>query len=127
MKQIEYTEKQKIVLEVLEQVDKEFKPDKFAMGFQRQEYFDKINRIKLFFDIREKYLTLREYISKKSCGAYHYFIFDIDNIGFKTTSVDKFEQYHNPKLLDKYYVVSDQTGELIGNIHNHHLELVKKG
>ena len=121
MKQIKYTEKQKIVLEVLEQVDKEFK-SKYNYRFENQEHFEKINRIKKFFGIKEKYLTLREHINEHSCGAYHSFIFEINGIRFKTMDVSEFKRYYNPELLDKYFVINDKAESNGGNCENYHCE-----
>ena len=131
MKQIEYSEKQKIVLEVLEQVDNWFKPADFASGYEKENYFSKITSIKSYFGIKEKYLTLREYINKISCGAYHTFIFSIGSIHFETMDVVEFEHYHNPNLLDKYFVISDNRKSYGCNCENYHcehyLELAEKG
>lgn len=65
----------------------------------------------------EKYPTLRTYINEHSRGSYHRFYFILIN-GIKVdgiSSVDDFERYYNPKLLDEYYVTSDETKEFGSN------------
>ena len=131
MKQIEYTEKQLIVLEVLKEVDKLFKPSDIEYDFIKAEYFAKIQKIKKTFGIQEKYLTLRQYINKKGCGAYHRFYFSIKGLNVSNIcDVDDFEQLYNPSLLDQYYVLKDTTKEFGSNCENyccdHYLELVEK-
>lgn len=130
MKQIEYTEKQLLVLEILDEVEKLFKPDKNAYDFQRREYFQKINQLKDHYGIKEKYLTLREYLKKHSCGAYHNFIFKIEGIDVDVMGIEQFERYYNSSLLDKYFVLKDNRKEFGSNCENynceHYLELVKK-
>lgn len=130
MKQIEYTEKQLVVLEVLKEVDKLFKPSDYY-DFKKAEYFSKIQKIKKIFGIQEKFLTLRQYINKNSCGAYHSFYFSIK--GLKVSNicdVDDFERLYNSSLLDQFYVLKDTTKEFGSNCENycceHYLELVLK-
>ena len=73
---------------------------------------DIIDKIEIQYDIKPKYLTLREYLKKYSCGAYHNFIFDINydgqSIKVNVISIDDFLRYFNVKILDIYYVVKDE-------------------
>ena len=130
MKQIEYTEKQKIVLEVLDEVEKLFKPStrEVCYDIKLQEYFNKIQKIKNIYDIKEKYETLREFIDKREDGAYHKFIFEIYNVKMHCTSVSDFASIYNVNLLNKYYVLKD-TAESSGHdctnyTCEHNLEIV---
>lgn len=129
MKQIEYTEKQLLVLEVLKEVDKLFKPSDYY-DFEKADYFAKIQKIKKAFGIQEKYLTLRQYLNKKGNG-YARFFFSIKGLEVSNVcDVDDFEQLYNSSLLDQYYVLKDTTKEFGSNCENyccqHHLELVEK-
>lgn len=130
MKQIEYTEKQLLVLEILEKIDKVMKPRENAYDFEKLQYFNKISEIKKAYGIVEKYQTLREFIDKNSCGAYHHFNFTIDNLKIRVCDVHDFERLYNSSLLDKYYVLFDKTETYGSNCENydceHNLELVIK-
>jgi len=131
MKQIKYTEKQLLVLEILEQFDKCFKPKDNAYDFQKREYFEKVQEIKKIYGIEEKYLTIREYMNKHSCGAYHRFYFKIDGLQVSNIcDVSDFERFYNANLLDKYYVLKDRRQEFGSNCENycceHYLEIVAK-
>lgn len=131
MKQITYNEKQKLVLEILNYVEQEFKPKNTAYDFERTEYFNKIQKIKNIYGIKPEYQTLREFINSHSSGAYHKFIFTIKNtIKVDVTSVSDYEMYYNPKFLDEYYVFNETSKSYGSNCCNygceHYLELVEK-
>ena len=72
---------------------------------------DIIDKIEIQYEIKPKYLTLREYLEKNSCGAYHSFIFDIkydsQSIKVNVVSTKEFSRYFNESFLDIYYVVKD--------------------
>ena len=129
MKQIEYTEKQKIVLEVINDFAKEFQAD-YNYDFQRKNWHSRISKIKEKYGIKDQFLTLREYLSKHSSGAYHHFIFKIYPLRIDTIGVQEFERYYNPKLLDEYFVINDRTTDNNGNCETyqatHYLEIVEK-
>lgn len=129
MKQVKYTEKQLLVLEVLGEIDKFFKY-KMSYDFQKKYYFESINKIKAKYGIKERYQTLREYISNCECGAYHNFIFDIGGKKINVIGVYDFERFYNSKLLDKYYVLKDNAKDNGGNCENykceHYLDIVEK-
>ena len=130
MKQIEYTEKQLLVLEILEKVEKFFNPTDNAYDFQKEEYRKNIKQIKDFYGIKEKHLTLREYIKKIECGVYHEFKFRIKGHVMCVCNVAEFESVYNAALLDAYYVINDDrkngynTGAYSTCIHE--LQLVPK-
>ena len=131
MKQVEYTEKQKIVLEVLNEFEKRFYKDYNDFDFRMRKWHSGIEEIKKKYGITEKYLTLREYLNKHACGAYHDFHFKIDgNISVKVCGASDFERIYNPKILDGYYVVKDETESFGSNCENyscrHHLTLTPK-
>ena len=129
MKQVEYTEKQLLVLEVLDEVNKFFRY-KMSYDFQRKYYFESNNQIKAKYGIKEKYQTLREHISNCECGAYHNFIFNIDGKEINVIGIYDFEKLYNPKLLDKYYVFNDDAKDNGGDCTNykceHYLDIVEK-
>jgi hypothetical protein len=84
---------------------------------------DIIDKIEIQYDIKPQYPTLREYLKKHSCGAYHTFIFEID-INFTPTKVSviddaDFEHYYNPRFLGMYYVVNDEKKSNGGNCENY--------
>ena len=130
MKQIEYTEKQKLVLEILAKVDEVFKPDRFTYSFEKDDYFYKIKKLKEIYGIKELYKTLREYIKEKSYGSYHRFIFDLNGTPVQVCGVYDFENTFNSKWLDKFYVIKDTQKSFGSNCENyqcnHYLELVRK-
>lgn len=109
MKNIEYTEKQKIAIEVADKFKEALKHfscnilnpiptlTKVIDDILKDEYGVK----------REKYLTLREHLEKYSSGAHVHFKFVIGNgINVDVIDVKDFERYYNTRILDMYYVVS---------------------
>jgi len=78
-----------------------------------------------------KYPTLREYLNQHESGAYHTFVFIMpyynDRISVKVDGVWDFEKIYQPKLLDMFYVISDNATDNGGNCENynctHKLEL----
>ena len=130
MKQIEYNEKQKIVLEVINDFIEKFH-DEYRYSRDISKFHKRINEIKSKYGIIDKYKTLREYISENECGAYHEFQFKIDDcVSVKTRGIDEFENIYNKKWLDMYYVLNDKSSDNDGNCENylcvHVLEIVLK-
>lgn len=131
MKQIEYSDKQKLVLEILDEFTELFYEDYNDYDFKRKDWHDRIESIKKKYGIVDKYLTLRKYLATHSSGAYHRFSFKIDGITvFNVTGITEFERYYNSELLDKYYVVKDEKQSFGSNCENyqceHYLSLVLK-
>lgn len=89
--------------DLVELILKRFEPIK------NNQVQETIKALKKEFDIKEKLPTLREYMDKHSCGAYHRFIFKLPHIG-DVCVMDNFDFkcYYNPTFLDKYYVVFDR-------------------
>lgn len=106
MKQTEYTSEQELVLGVLKKLENEIYTD-YHVSFSKNELRKKIDKVKESYGIKEKHLTLREYLAKHSCGAYNTFTFRIDTLSIKVCNVIDFEKYYISSLLDKYYVVSE--------------------
>lgn len=105
MKQINYTKEQELVLEILKPLEDIAHGDPYnSVATQLQQV---IKDIRAKYKLQEKYLTLREYLKKYSCGAYHHFIFKISSINIDVIGIDEFERYYNGKLLDKYFVIRD--------------------
>ena len=109
MKNIEYTEKQKIAIEDADKFKEALK------HFSRNILNPIPTLTKVIDDIlkdeygveREKYLTLREHLEKYSSGAHIHFKFVIGNgINVDVIDVKDFERYYNTRILDMYYVVS---------------------
>lgn len=79
----------------------------------------------------DKYQTLREYLKQNEAGAYHTFEFIIpyynDKIPVSVNGVWDFENIYQSKLLDMFYVMSDNRTDNGGNCENynctHKLEL----
>lgn len=111
MKQTEYTEKQKLVIEIVDKFfslfgfDNLYEHDKKKLIGIKQKMYDE-------YGIKNKHLTLREYLRKHSAGAYHSFNFEINNGHIPVRGilgVSEFEAIYNPTWLDKYYVIGDMT------------------
>lgn len=117
MKQIEYTEKQKEILKILKPFEEFYKENKYFNGMDKLG--KKIKDTKEKYGIKEQYQTLREYLKKHSCGAYHQFIFEIDKIKIDVLDDHDFERMFNTKLLDKYFVVNDRTEDNGGDCTNY--------
>ena len=71
-----------------------------------------------------KYQTLREYIKRNESGAYHTFVFIMpyynDRISVKVDGIWDFEKIYQPKLLDMFYIISDNATNNGGNCENYH-------
>ena len=84
---------------------------------------DIIDKIEIQYDIKPQYLTLREYLKKHSCGAYHHFIFEIDinwsKIKIDVINDEDFERYYNGRFLDMYNVINDEKKSNGGNCENY--------
>ena len=132
MKQIEYTEKQKLVIEIVDKFfslfgfDNLYERDKKKLIEIKQKMYDE-------YEIKNKKMTLREYLRKHSIGAYHRFNFEINNGSISVRDiigVSDFESIYNPAWLDKYYVIGDTTEEFGSNCENycckHYLKLTPK-
>lgn len=75
-------------------------------------YIDKQMMDKIDLKIRKKYgmiptyPTLGAFIRDHSAGAYNHFHFQIDQSIFNVISLDDFERFGNPEILNKYHVKS---------------------
>ena len=130
MKQIEYTEKQKLVMEILKPIKDKVvgvKYDTLARDI-RQAIKDIENK----YDIKPQYLTLRQYINEISNGAYHRFYFDMELPTITIKVIDicgvyDFERIYNPRFLDMFFVIADKSIDNGGDCENyecqHHLKL----
>lgn len=111
MKNIEYTEKQKIVIDVANRFKETLKHFNFNL-LNAIPTLTKVidNILEDEYGIkREKYLnlTLREHLEKYSSGAHVHFKFVIGSgINVDVIDVKDFERYYNSNILDMYYVVS---------------------
>ncbi len=76
-------------------------------GYYKQNLISAIMELKKECGLLPKYDTLREYINANSNGAYHHFIFDIENQKVNIISVYDFEHYYNSHFLDDYVVIAD--------------------
>lgn len=116
MKQRQYTETQKVVMEVIGRL----------FRYINKEYAkDELDQIKKDYGIKEPYLTLREYIMTHCCGAYHTFHFmlhryeiSIDTLGDMLTD----EWCSLYPLTNKYYVVYDEQKSNCDNCDNYHCD-----
>ena len=72
----------------------------------------------------DKYQTLREYLKQHQAGAYHTFDFVMpyynDKIPVSVNSIWDFEQIYQSKLLDMFYVISDNSTDNGGDCENYH-------
>jgi len=128
MKQIKYTKEQELVIELVKDFF-DFVDFDNMYDFEKQKYFAKKQEIYAKYGIKEKYLTLRDYINKYSCGSYNRFYFNIDSNSVQVkniSSVDNFERIYNPIWLDKYYVINVNRKDDGNNQYNHYLELAPK-
>lgn len=108
MKQVEYTDKQNLVLEILNAVINAYQPD-VRYDFQKEKLFLVRKTILAQYGIKEKFLTLKEFIKKYESGAYHHFIFTIcDDIKVDVIGIDEYNKYYVSDWLDRYYVINYQ-------------------
>ncbi len=117
MKQREYTEKQKLVLEVITRltpcINKNHASEKY------------INILKEEYGIEPPYLTLREYVYRNGCGAYHTFHFTLND---KELSIDGWWEMLTDELCvlfpltNQFYVVEDKRKDNGGNCENYHCD-----
>jgi len=118
MKQIEYTEKQKEIIEILEPFWELIKYKLMNTG-DIQEVKQVVKRIEKKYGIQHKYQTIREYMNEHACGAYHRFIFKIGKIEVDVIDVSDFELYYNSKWLDRFFVTEDVQKNNGGNCENY--------
>jgi hypothetical protein len=79
-----------------------------------------LNELKIKYDLKPKFPTLRKYINEHSSGAYHRFNFSIGGVlGANVIDCEEFERYFNPALLDKYVVVDDKQSDNDGDCENY--------
>lgn len=127
MKQVEYTDKQKEIIELLKPFKELVKNNPYDLKSRIKELISKTEKK---YDIKPLLLTLREYLNEKSRGAYHHFIFRINNVDINVIGVSDFSRTFNDYLLDKYYVVEDKTTNNGGDCCNyeckHYLKLEEK-
>lgn len=117
MKQREYTEKQKLVLDVIAKlcpyIDK---------SYVKKEY---INMLKKEYGIEPPYLTLREHVEYACCGAYHTFHFTLND---KQISINDWYDMLTDELCalypltNRFYVVEDKMKDNGGNCENYHCD-----
>lgn len=107
MKQTKYNDKQELVLEILKPFIQLAYSSNYSYSVGKTELACAIKDIKEKYGIKEKLLTLREYLNKYSKGAYHHFIFVINNAKIEVIGINEFERVYQPKLLDDFYVVND--------------------
>lgn len=117
MKQIEYTEKQKEVLQILEPFVE--LTNQCGSNAIRAQVKAIISATLEKYGIKEQYLTLREYLKKHSIGAYHHFIFNINNVCINVIDDEDFETTYKSELLDQYYVINDTRESFGGNCENY--------
>ena len=80
MKQVEYTKEQEFVIELLKPFDELTYKNRYSCDVK--DLRKVINDIKEKYNVKPKYLTLRQYLTKHSHGAYHDFIFKIDDVWY---------------------------------------------
>jgi len=131
MKQIKYTKEQELIIEVIDKFCDRL--SSILFDNQMSELFSIKQKLYAEYKIKNKYLTLRKYLEKYSCGAYHRFFFEIDNGRIfinDITSVLDFERTYNSRWLDKYYVIDDKKETFGDNCENyqcnHYLKLAEK-
>lgn len=115
MKQRQYTELQIEIMNVLERLSFYLnEKGKREMALIRKDY-----------DIKEPYLTLREYIDSHSCGSYHTFHFvlngkkiSLNNLGYMLDD----ELCVLYPLTKEFYVVEDNRKDNNGNCENYHCD-----
>lgn len=115
MKQIEYNETQKVVIDVIQRLKTYLGP----------RAVDVIEKIKKDYDIKDQYLTIRNYINRFSSGSYHTFYFTLDGVEIAIRDIygmlcDEYCALY--PLTAKYYVVGDEEKNYGGNCENYHCD-----
>lgn len=117
MKQRQYTELQKEIMKVL---------GRLAPYIRNSTYgLEEIEQIRKDYNIKEPYLTLRQYIRQESHGAYHTFHFSLNNKQISINTIgdmltdDWCSLY---PLTEKFYVIGDRTNSQGGNCENYHCD-----
>lgn len=103
----ELTEEQKIVVDVLTPF-KSYILIAASTGKRNRDIERVIDDIERKYELKPKYMTLREYLKRYSKGAYHHFIFSIYNRHIEVNGVEDFEALYKAELLDKYRVIKDE-------------------
>lgn len=125
MKQRQYTEKQKIVMEIIARLN--------PCMHKNSNTKELIDAIKKEYGIEPPYLTLRDYVSQNGCGAYHTFHFTLND---KKISISGWWEMLTDELCvlfpltAQFYVVEDERKDNGGDCENyscdHYLKLEPK-
>ena len=130
MKQTNYTQEQEKVLEILKPFMELTYGKSPRYSIEKRELAEIIKKTKEKYGIKDKLLTLGQYIAKHECGAYHYFIFEINGVSIRVIGVGEFQRIYQPKLLDNYYVLKDDAkdngGDCCSYQCNHYLTIEPK-
>ena len=97
----------------------------FRQAFGNKGLKGLIEQIKKDYNIKEPYLTLREYINSKCCGAYHTFHFTLKNVNVSIDTIGDMltdELCSLYPLTNNFYVLEDETESNDGNCENYHCD-----
>ena len=116
IKREELTPEQVIVYKVLESLTasaeyNSYDIKKFVSNF--------VQRKKEEYKIPEFIVTLRQYLTEHSYGAYHHFKFIIMYTEINVTGVEDFERLYNKDILDQYEVIEDKETDNNGDCTNY--------
>lgn len=117
MKQVVWNETQKQAMEVIDLL-----LDKGLLRI-KGEYEQARNIIMNHYNIPKPYLTLKQYIEKHGCGAYHTFEFVLDGHYVQISDIyDFLTDNYAPlyPLTSKFYVVKDERKDNKGNVETYH-------
>ena len=117
MKQREYTQEQIVIMKILLRFE--------IYATHSDSIKREIKQIKEEYDIKEPYLTLRDYINKHCCGAYHTFHFTLANkkISINTIGDMLTDEWCNLyPLTDKFYVAEDSAKSQGSHCENYHCD-----
>ena len=123
------SEAQKAVRPILEEIRSLLEDMKksCSLNYINNTLFNIVETYEEKYDLVEPKPTLRQYMDRKACGAYHHFYFDINSNKFNVTGSNDFIQYGNAKLLDMFLVVDDAMRDNGAGcdqyVCNHHLTI----
>lgn len=123
MKQIQYTEEQKLVWKLMLDIFEIMYLSHLILTDKEKE--DVAERIRKKYNIPKPIPTLRQFLDSNECGSYHTFHFRLKGTDISVNGIGGFLQNdicHLFKYIDKFYVVKDERRDNAGDCTNYHCD-----